>query len=121
MKIGCYLMLTVLLSAIAPGCGYSRPVSAGITPTITTLAPASEKAGDAAFTLTVNGSGFAATSVVYWNASPRTTAFVSGSQVTAQITAADIATAATDTVYVYTPGGGYGGGTNSNTVNFAVN
>ena len=120
MKIGCCVIVTMLLLAIAPGCGYSRP-AAGITSTITTLAPASENAGDAAFTLTVNGSGFATTSVVYWNASPRTTAFVSGSQVTAQITAADIATTATDTVYVRTTGGGYGGGTNSNTVNFTVN
>ncbi len=120
MKTSCCLMLTMLLLTIAPGCGYSRP-AAGITSTITTLAPASENAGDVAFTLTVNGSGFSSTSVVYWNASPRTTTFVSGSQVTAQITAADIATAATDTVYVRTSGGVYGGGTNSNTITFVVN
>ena len=120
MKPGCCLMLTMLLLTMAPGCGYSRP-AAGITSTITTLAPASATAGGVAFTLTVNGSGFSSTSAVYWNASLRTTAFASGSQVTAQITAADIATAATDTVYVRTSGGVYGGGTNSNTVNFVVN
>lgn len=120
MKKTCYLMVTILFLALAVDCGYSRP-AAGAAPTITTLAPASTTAGGAAFALTVDGSNFSSASVVYWNASARATTFGSASQVTAQITAADIATATNATVYVRTTGGAYGGGTNSNTVSFAVN
>ncbi|MBZ5702277.1 MAG: hypothetical protein LAN84_10560 [Acidobacteriia bacterium] len=67
---------------------------------ITFLSPADAYAGRAAFTLTVNGGGFVAQSVVQWNGQNRATTFVSTSQVTAAITAADIATAGT--VYVNT-------------------
>ena len=120
MKTTCSLIATVLLLALGVGCGYSRP-AAGVTPTVTTLAPASATAGGPAFPLTVNGSGFSPASVVYWNASPRATTYVSASQVTAQIGAADIMTATNASVYVHTSGGAYGGGTNSNTVSFPVN
>lgn len=51
--------------------------------------------------------------------------FVTGSQVTADITRADIATAGTVPVYMRNPGGTgvymNQGGQNSNTVNFTVN
>jgi len=69
-------------------------------PAITTLAPANATAGGAAFTLTVNGSGFNASSVVRWNGANRTTTFGSATQLTAQIAAADIATAGTVAVTV---------------------
>ena len=120
MKMSCTLLATILVLAIASGCGYSKPAN-GVTPQITTLAPTSATAGGAAFALVVNGSGFSAGSVVYWNSAPRTTTFGTANQLSAQITAADIATAGTETVYVHTAGGGYGGGTNSNTMNFPVN
>src|SRR5216683_791054 len=47
-------------------------------------------------------------SVVNWNGSPRATTFVSSAQLTAQISAADIATTGTASVTVFnpTPGGG---------------
>jgi hypothetical protein len=44
------------------------------------LVPGSAAPGGAAFTLTVNGTGFVSGSTVHWNGSPRTTTFVSGSQ-----------------------------------------
>ncbi|MEK7832337.1 MAG: IPT/TIG domain-containing protein, partial [Acidobacteriota bacterium] len=59
-------------------------------PAITGLSPASATAGGAAFTLTVNGSNFVGTSTVWWNGTQRATQFVSATQLTAAITAADI-------------------------------
>ena len=120
MRIGPLLLATLLIVSLASGCGYSRP-AAGATPQLTTLAPPNTAAGGPAFTLMVNGSGFAAGSVVYWNSTARTTAYVSAAQVTTQITVADIMTAGTASVYVHTPGGAYGGGANSNTVTFTIN
>ena len=83
-------------------------------PTIRSLSPATKVTGGAGFTLTVNGSNFVLTSVVQWNGSNRSTAFVSSSQVTAQITAADTAPAGAATVTVFNPAPG-GGSSNSAT------
>lgn len=62
-----------------------------IAPTITSLAPASADAGGPGFTLTVNGTNFASDSVVQWNGADRPTTFVNSGQLTATISAADIA------------------------------
>ena len=80
-------------------------------PVVTSLSPSSGLAGSGAFSLTVNGSGFTSGSVVNWNGSPRTTTFVSSSQVRASITGADIAAVGTAQVSVTTPppGGGTSG------------
>ena len=77
-------------------------------PTITSLSPSSATAGGSAFLLTVNGTGFLNSSVVNWNGSARTTSYVNATQVTASISAADIASAGTAQVTVFnpTPGGG---------------
>ena len=86
-------------------------------PTLTTLSPSSATAGGIAFTLTVNGTNFVNGSVVRWNGSARTTTYVSPTQLTTAITAADIASAGTFPVTVFnpTPGGG-----TSNAVNFTI-
>ena len=81
-------------------------------PTETSLSPTSATAGGAAFTLTLNGTGFVSTSVVKFNGAAKTTTFVSATQLTAAITAADIATAGTATVTVTNPAPG--GGTSGN-------
>jgi len=83
-------------------------------PTIASLSPGRTATGGAGFTLTVRGSNFVLTSVVQWNGSNRSTAFVSSNQVTAQIPAADIATAGAATVTVLNPAPG-GGSSNSST------
>jgi hypothetical protein len=72
------------------------------------LVPAATAPGGPGFTLTVNGAGFVAASVVNWNGSPRITTFVSSKQLTATILASDIATASTASVTAAnpTPGGG---------------
>jgi len=68
--------------------------------TISSISPSSAVAGSAAFTLTVNGTGFAAGSVVQWGGSARTTTFVSATKVTASIAAADVAVAGSKAVTV---------------------
>jgi N-acetylneuraminic acid mutarotase len=81
-------------------------------PAISGASPAFAGAGGTAFTLTVNGSGFIPASVVYWGASALTTNFVSANQLTAQVPAADIASAGITAITVQTPTPG-GGASNS--------
>lgn len=69
-------------------------------PAINGLNPSTKAAGAFSFTLAVNGSNFAPGAVVNWNGSPRTTQFISPSQLTATISASDIATIATRNVTV---------------------
>jgi uncharacterized protein (TIGR03437 family) len=103
-----------------PGGGTSSAVNFTInnpTPAVTTLNPASALAGSPAFTLTVNGTGFVTGATVQWNGVSRTTTFVSATQLTAAIVAADVASAGSANVTVVnpTPGGG-----TSNAVTFTI-
>ena len=112
----------VTVTSPGPGGGTSAPAvfvvsAANPTPTITTISPTSAVAGGAGFTLTVNGTGFVATSAVNFGANAPVTTFVSPTQLTAAIPAGDIATAGNVNVTVTSPGPG--GGT-SNTVTFTV-
>jgi hypothetical protein len=109
----------LILAALMTGCGYgSRNYmttgGTASTPSITTLSPASTAAGSPAFTLTVNGSNFGSTSVVYFNGVAQSTMFVSANQVAAAIPATAVTTAGTLPVYVHS------GIYNSNTMNFTV-
>jgi hypothetical protein len=94
---------SALTFTIAMSGGGSNPV-----PTVSSISPSTATAGGAAFTLTVNGTGFVATSVVRVNGANRATTFVSANQLTATVTAADIATAGTLSITAFspTPGGG---------------
>ena len=123
MKTIC-LFLLVLMSM---GCGYSSKGSGTVAPgapSISSLNPNSMAMGGAAFTLTVNGSGFVSGAAVYFHGNSRATTFVSSTQVTAAITAADIATAQTIPVFVRNPGGTgiymNQGGQSSASVDFTV-
>jgi hypothetical protein len=60
-----------------------------LLPRITSLNPVSATVGGVTLTLVVNGANFTAGSVVNWNGTPRTTGFVSSSQLTVTVTAAD--------------------------------
>jgi hypothetical protein len=86
-------------------------------PRLTSLSPAAVPVGGLPFALTVNGSGFAGNSVVMWNGNPRTTVYVSGSQLSASITSADMSQAANVNITVFTPAPGGG---MSTPLNFAV-
>jgi subtilisin len=97
--------------------GYTRAatspaitVSAAMNPlpAVTTISPSRASAGSGAFALTVNGSGFTAASEVRWEGAPRPTTFVSGTQLRASIGAADVATAGTAQVTVFSPAPGGG-------------
>lgn len=80
-------------------------------PAIVSLAPTGASVGGPAFTLTVNGGNFVASSVVKWNGTTLATTFVSGTQITAQVPASDIANSGTVNITVTnpTPGGGTSG------------
>ena len=83
-------------------------ISNNPTPVLTSLLPSSATAGSAAFTVTVNGTGFVAGAVVTFNGTARATTFVSATQLTAAILASDVSNAGTAPVTVTnpTPGGG---------------
>lgn len=83
-----------------------------------TVSPNSIPAGGSGFRLTANGTGFTSNSIVGWNGEGRATTLVSGTQLSADISAADIATPGTAriTVFDVSPGGG-----TSPSVNFTVN
>ena len=83
----------------------TTPPPADGTLAVTSLAPATATAGGAAFTLTVNGSNFVSGAQVRWNGTARPTTFVSATQLTTSIAAADIAAAGTAQVSVLHPGG----------------
>jgi FG-GAP-like repeat len=67
------------------------------------LVPASTAPGGPALTLAVSGTGFASTSVVNWNGAPLQTKFVSASQLTATIPAANIVNPTTASITVISP------------------
>ena len=77
-------------------------------PFLGNITPATADAGGPSFTITVNGSGFLANSTVYWGTSALTTQFVSSTQLTATVTAADIATPGATAINVRTPAPGGG-------------
>ena len=98
------------------GCSYI-PITVGpgiVAPTITNMSPNSAAAAGTAFTLTVNGTGYSATSVVQWNGVAKATTYVSPTQLTTAITAADIAAAGTAAVTVSNTGAGGGVSTATN-------
>lgn len=97
-----------------------------VLPTLTSLSASTTSMNNApycsatGFTLTVNGTGFAPGLVVNWNGSPRSTTFVSATQLTAVITPADTASLATNAAAVAITVSGTNPGTNSNALPFSL-
>jgi hypothetical protein len=109
------LGLLLAITLLGPACGYSHNYMNGTgMPKVTQLSPSSAVAGGAAFTLTVQGSGFGTDSLVYWGTTTRATTYDSASEVTADITAADIMNSGSVQVYVHS------GGANSNAMTFTI-
>jgi len=106
-----------------PGGGSSNPLafpynpSPDLQPTVSALVPAETLAGGPGLLLRVNGSAFAAESVVRWNGSARRTRFLSGGQLLAFIPARDVARAGTVQVTVASSDGD---GSASNAVPFTI-
>jgi hypothetical protein len=101
---------TLTAIASSPSVTINNPV-----PTTTSISPSSKTAGDPGFTLTVNGTNFNQNSVVHWGGSARTTSFISATQLTATISASDIAVAGSYSVTVVNPSPG-GGTSNAQTL-----
>ncbi|HKE02901.1 MAG TPA: hypothetical protein VKE91_02520, partial [Blastocatellia bacterium] len=96
-----------------PGGGTSSALTFTIIPdnpkpSITSLSPNTKVENSPGFTLTVNGTGFINGSVARWDGSPRTTSFVSATQLTAQIDAADLIGVGQVSVTVFNPAPGGG-------------
>ena len=81
------------------------------TPGIVSISPGSCASGSSAFTLTVTGTNFISSSVVKWNGTALTTSYVSATTLQASVPAANVASATTANVTVFTPTPG--GGTTS--------
>ncbi len=106
---------TITVFNPAPGGGESNAQAFTITalpgnpvPATSGLTPGTADAGGSGFSLTVDGSGFVPGSTVRWGGADRQTAYVSATQLQAVINAADIATAGTTAVTVFSPGPGGG-------------
>lgn len=84
-------------------------------PAIASLSPASTTAGGSAFTLTVQGTGFASGATVVWNTTSVTATYKSSTQLTASIPASYIANPGTVSVSVKS------NGVSSNSVTFTIN
>jgi hypothetical protein len=100
-------------AAVTGGGGGGNP-----TPAITSLSPPSAVAGASAQTLTLNGTGFVASSTVTYNGVGHAATFVSSTQLTITLTTTDQATAGSYPVVVTNP---VPGGGTSSPLNFAVN
>ena len=100
------------VTSIGPGGGTSLGISFTIVPPSIASASSSStnivnsipSCSASGFTLTVTGANFVNGSVVDWNGSPRATTFVSSTQLTASISAADIASASTASITVSNSG-----------------
>lgn len=118
MKWMLCIALALEVTAVNTGCGggSAAPPPAPV-PSIVSISPASATAGQAAFTLTVNGSNFVSGATVQWNRSARATTFVSSTQVTAAISASDLFAPGFASVSVLNPGPS---GLGSATTNFKI-
>ena len=99
---------SVTVSNAATGGGVSPAQSfsvAAVVPAITALSPATAVMGGSGYTLTVNGTGFDSHAQVSWNGSPLVTTFVSATQVTAAVPAADIAASGSFPITVWNSDG----------------
>ncbi|HVA71644.1 MAG TPA: hypothetical protein VNF02_00930 [Candidatus Limnocylindrales bacterium] len=77
-------------------------------PVVTSLSPSTIPENSVTFTLQVNGSGFAPSSTILFNGTPRQTIFLSPSELTTQVNPSDIAFPQTISVQVFTPAPGGG-------------
>src|SRR3989475_3573867 len=122
--VGWVVAVTAFL--FVSGCNnYNYTIQTPTGSTLTFLAPQDISAGGPAFTLTVNAAfnslAFDKTTVVMWNGSARTTTLVSATQVTAAISASDIANPGTVQIQTLTKQSGQGNNGLSNTLPFFIN
>jgi hypothetical protein len=102
--------VTVKASSVATpsGTGSASVTVVNPVPVLYSISPNAVTAGDGDTTLTVTGSGFAAQSVVYADATTLATVFVGSTQLRATLPSAMLADPRTLTITVVTPGPGGG-------------
>jgi hypothetical protein len=94
---------TQVRSIAITGNGLAAPASG---PWLTGISPESNLTGAPAFTIFVNGGGFASGSTVLWNGTPLATTFISSLQLSAAVPASLLTTPADANVSVSNPPGG---------------
>jgi trimeric autotransporter adhesin len=118
IKLGSYtcvlflsLIAIISVGGCAGGSSSTPPPPVNATPAIASLTPPTVDAGSIGATITINGTGFIASSVAQWNHNSRTTTFVNGTQLQVALTAADLASGGTGQITVTNPapGGGASG------------
>jgi len=115
----CVLLLAMSTTSCGGGSSTSKvPPAGNPLPSLISFTPFNATAGGAGFSLTLNGSGFASNASVMWNGNALPTTFVSSNQLTAQVTASDIAAAGIAQITVSNPAPGGGA---SNVFRFGVN
>lgn len=93
-------LLFLAMSVLFAGCGGFQGV---VTPTLTSISPSTVAAGSAGFTLTANGSNYVSGAAILWDGVAQTTTVVSSTQLTAAISAAQIASAGAVSIRVMKP------------------
>src|SRR5580658_8846030 len=86
LRTGLFLCALVTLNACGGSASQPPPNESNPTPSVISISPNSAAAGGAAFTLTVNGTNFSASSTVNFGGAVATT-FVNSTQLTAAIPA----------------------------------
>ena len=116
---GATIFLTCLVFLALCSCGgggassnTQPPPITNPSPTLQSISPSSAPPGAGAFILTISGTNFLSASVVTWNGTPKATTYISSTQLTAAILAADVNLVGTVQVAVVNPSPG--GGTSSN-------
>lgn len=94
---GVVLLLLAVLSLVLSGCGGFKGV---LTPTLSSITPTTVAAGSAAFTLTATGTNFTGGTTILWDGAALPTTVSSSTQLTAKVTAAQIASAGAVSVRV---------------------
>ena len=102
VDIACAGIYTIRVINPTPGGGTSGGVLLTVSPVISALNPTIAYTSNGSFTLTVTGLGFCEGSKIRWNGTPRTTTFVSATQLTTLVTAAELATAGNISISVIT-------------------
>ena len=112
----------IVVTNPSPGGGASNSftftvVAPNPAPVVSSMTPTTAVAGASGFTLTVNGASFVSGATVVFNAVAKSTTFVGATQLTAAISASDIATGGSYPVVVTNPAPGGGA---SGTLTFTV-
>jgi hypothetical protein len=84
------------------------PSTSAPVPILASVSPSPVYSGGADYTMQLTGSGFTSASTVLINGNPRTTTYVSGTSLTAQVLASDIAASGQLNVQITTPAPGGG-------------